>query len=75
MFWLFKYVFENFLIIEYTDRHFRYLARLLSKNVKLYTEMVVDQTILNQQHNLEQHLGFNQVEKPLGMSHIVLFPI
>lgn len=28
-------------MMQYTDRHFRYLARLLSRHARLYTEMVV----------------------------------
>lgn len=59
-------------MMEYTNRHYRYLARLLSKRVKLYTEMVVDQTILNQLDNLEPFLGFHQAEKPLGKRHSAL---
>lgn len=34
-------------MMDYTDVHYRQLARLLSKNTWLYTEMVVDKTILH----------------------------
>jgi len=32
--------------------HFRQLARMLSRHTWLYTEMVVDQTVVHQSHNL-----------------------
>ena len=34
-------------MMECTDRHFRFLLRLISKNVRLYTEMVTAPAILN----------------------------
>lgn len=34
-------------MMDYTDLHYRQLARLMSKNTWLYTEMVVDKTILH----------------------------
>lgn len=54
------------LLSEYTDRHYRYFARLLSRKVELYTEMVVDQTILHQRDNLDRFLGFHPAEHPVG---------
>lgn len=51
--------------MDLTDRHYRYLARLLTRKTLLYTEMIVDQTILNQQHNLDYFLGHSSVEEPL----------
>jgi tRNA-dihydrouridine synthase A len=33
--------------MDWTDVHYRQLARCISKNTWLYTEMVVDQTILH----------------------------
>ncbi|RLA11743.1 MAG: tRNA dihydrouridine(20/20a) synthase DusA, partial [Gammaproteobacteria bacterium] len=30
-------------MLDYTDRHARYLLRLLTRHTTLYTEMVVDQ--------------------------------
>ena len=39
-------------MMEWTDNHYRQLARLLSRHTWLYTEMVVDQTILHQQEKL-----------------------
>jgi tRNA-dihydrouridine synthase A len=34
-------------MMEVTDRHFRTLARLISRRVTLYTEMVVDRTLIH----------------------------
>ena len=34
-------------MMDWTDRHCRYFFRLLSADVRLYTEMVVDQALLN----------------------------
>ncbi|MGV6800798.1 MAG: tRNA dihydrouridine(20/20a) synthase DusA [bacterium] len=34
-------------MIDWTDRHCRYFHRLLTKKARLYTEMIVDQAILN----------------------------
>ncbi len=33
--------------MDWTDLHFRQLCRLMSKHTWLYTEMVVDQTLLH----------------------------
>ncbi len=40
-------------MMECTDRHFRFLARLISKNVRLYTEMVTAPAIV---HGKKEHL-------------------
>lgn len=50
-------------MMDRTDRHFRYLLRLLSPNVLLYTEMVVAQAITH--GNGERFLGHHAVEQPL----------
>ena len=34
-------------MMGWTDRHYRYMARLLTKHALLYTEMVVDDTVSN----------------------------
>ena len=39
-------------MMDQTGVHFRQLARLLSKHTWLYTEMVVDNTLLHQQPDL-----------------------
>jgi tRNA dihydrouridine synthase A len=56
-------------MMEVTDRHFRYMMRLLSRRCKLYTEMIVDETLL---HNLEPralefYLGHSAIEGPLAV--------
>ena len=56
-------------MMEVTDRHFRYMMRLLSRRCKLYTEMIVDETLL---HNLEPkaleyYLGHSEIEAPLAV--------
>ena len=48
-----------------TFREFRYFVRLLSKRAVLWTEMVVDDTILHSD-NLDYHLGYDtDVEPPI----------
>ncbi|MEE2644884.1 MAG: tRNA-dihydrouridine synthase, partial [Myxococcota bacterium] len=50
-------------MMKRTDRHFRYLCRLMSREVLLYTEMVTTGAILHgDQH---RHLDFNPSEEPL----------
>lgn len=54
-------------MMEVTHRDFRYFMRLLSRHAQLWTEMVVDDTLL---HNLEpqkcdRFLGYNNVEHPI----------
>lgn len=54
-------------MMEVTHRDFRNFMRLLTRRAQLWTEMVVDDTVL---HNLEpakcdRFLGFNSVEHPV----------
>jgi len=54
-------------MMEVTYRDFRYFMRLLTRRAQLWTEMVVDDTVL---HNLEpekcnRFLGFHPVEHPI----------
>ena len=52
-------------MMDCTDRHDRYFLRLISKNVMLYTEMVVTKAVLRgDKHKL---LKFNNFEKPLAL--------
>ena len=52
-------------MMDCTDRHDRYFLRLISKNVMLYTEMVVTKAVLHgDKHKL---LKFNDAEKPLAL--------
>lgn len=52
--------------MEVTDRHYRYMMRLLTRRTLLYTEMVVDSTILNAR-NVHQHLDFSPLEHPVAL--------
>ena len=52
-------------MMDCTDRHDRYFLRLISKNVMLYTEMVVTKAVLRgDKHKL---LKFNNLGKPLAL--------
>ncbi|MDR2581116.1 MAG: tRNA dihydrouridine(20/20a) synthase DusA [Fibromonadaceae bacterium] len=52
-------------MLELTDRHFRYLARLLTKETLLYTEMITTGAIL---HNKpEKFLEYNKEEHPIAL--------
>ncbi|KXZ44463.1 hypothetical protein GPECTOR_67g303 [Gonium pectorale] len=51
-------------MMDWTDVHFRQLARLLSRRTWLWTEMVVDKTIIHTQ-NLDKHLWFPPEQRPL----------
>merc|ERR1719167_623315 len=53
--------------MDVTYRDFRYMMRLLTRRAQLWTEMVVDDTVL---HNMEppkcdRFLGFNAIEHPI----------
>jgi tRNA-dihydrouridine synthase A len=50
----------------YTDCYFRYLIRLLSRHVILYTEMTTTSSLLYSQHP-EKYLSFHPVEHPIGL--------
>lgn len=52
-------------MLDYTDRHFRYLLRLLSKKTFLYSEMVTCGAILF--GNRDHHLSFSNEEHPLSL--------
>ena len=52
-------------MMDCTDRHDRYFLRLISKNVKLYTEMVTANAIIKGDRDF--HLKFNLFEKPLAL--------
>jgi len=53
-------------MLDWTDRHFRYLLRLVSKEMWLYTEMVTTGAILHGNH-LDRFLGYNSSEHPLSL--------
>ena len=52
-------------MMERTDRHFRVMARQLSRRTLLYTEMVVANAILN--GDRAHLLGFDPIEGPLSL--------
>ena len=52
-------------MMDYTDRHFRYLLRLLAPHARLYTEMITARALL---HGDAAHLlRFNAVEHPVAL--------
>lgn len=51
--------------MDWTDNHYRTLARLISKHAWLYTEMVVAETIIHQQGNLDKFLKFPEAQHPI----------
>lgn len=52
-------------MMDYTDVHYRQLARLMSKNTWLYTEMVVDKTLIfNPNH--DKFLWFPPEQHPIS---------
>jgi tRNA-dihydrouridine synthase A len=52
-------------MMDWTDRHCRYFFRLLSKNILLYTEMVVAQAIIH--GDVNRHLAFHSSEHPIAL--------
>ena len=52
-------------MMEWTDTHFRYLARLLSKRTLLYTEMVTTGAILH--GDRDRFLAYNTEEHPIAL--------
>lgn len=53
--------------MDWTDRHYRFMMRLITKKTLLFTEMLVDQTLLHQQDNLPYFLGHSASEPPLAL--------
>ena len=52
-------------MMAYTDRHFRYLLRLISSQAILYTEMVTAQAVIHGDQNYL--LGFSEQEHPIAL--------
>ncbi|MDB4077815.1 tRNA dihydrouridine(20/20a) synthase DusA [Amylibacter sp.] len=52
-------------MMDWTDRHCRYLHRLISKNVLLYTEMVIAPALIH--GDADRLLEFNQSEHPIAL--------
>lgn len=51
--------------MQYTDRHFRYLARIMSGHARLYTEMVVCDALLR--GDAERFLAHSEHETPVAL--------
>ncbi|MCF6808413.1 tRNA dihydrouridine(20/20a) synthase DusA [Thiotrichales bacterium 19S9-12] len=51
-------------MMDWTDRHFRYFMRLISKRCMLYTEMITTNAIL-QGKDSERFLAYDQLEHPI----------
>ncbi|OWZ04169.1 TRNA-dihydrouridine synthase [Phytophthora megakarya] len=54
-------------MMDWTDRHYRFMMRMITKETLLFTEMVVDQTLLHQKKNLNYFLGHDPAEAPLAL--------
>ena len=52
-------------MMDCTDKHERYFLRLISKNVFLYTEMIVSEAI--ERGDKKKLLSFNTEEKPVAL--------
>ena len=52
-------------MMDWTDRHERYLLRLISRRARLYTEMVTTGALLH--GDQERFLGYADAEHPLGL--------
>lgn len=52
-------------MMDYTDRHARFLMRLISKNARLYTEMITAQAIIR--GDAERLLAYDTSEHPLAL--------
>lgn len=52
-------------MMDWTDRHYRYFARLISRHALLYTEMVTTGAVL--QGDRARFLGYSPQEQPLAL--------
>ncbi|XP_014501866.1 uncharacterized protein LOC106762458 [Vigna radiata var. radiata] len=52
-------------MMDWTDHHYRTLARLLSKHTWLYTEMLAAETIVYQKGNLDRFLAYCPDQHPI----------
>jgi tRNA-dihydrouridine synthase A len=52
-------------MMDWTDRHCRYLHRLVTPNALLYTEMVHTNALIH--GNVERHLYFREEEQPVAL--------
>ncbi|MGC0151488.1 tRNA dihydrouridine(20/20a) synthase DusA [Chromobacterium vaccinii] len=52
-------------MLDWTDRHYRYFARQITRRTWLYTEMVTTGALLN--GDVARHLRFDEAEHPLAL--------
>ena len=52
-------------MMDWTDRHFRYFARLISRRTLLYTEMVTTGALIH--GDRQRFLRFDHAEHPLAL--------
>ncbi|MCG8991779.1 tRNA dihydrouridine(20/20a) synthase DusA [Laribacter hongkongensis] len=52
-------------MLDWTDRHYRYFARLLSRHTWLYTEMVTTGALIH--GDVPRHLTFHEAEHPIAL--------
>lgn len=52
-------------MLDWSDRHFRFLARLMTHNARLYTEMVTTGALIH--GDVARHLRFNAAEHPVAL--------
>lgn len=53
-------------MMEYTDRHMRFMLRMLTKRTVLWTEMVPSTTLKHNPDGLDRFLAYNdEVEHPV----------
>ncbi|XP_020973859.1 uncharacterized protein LOC107629698 isoform X1 [Arachis ipaensis] len=52
-------------MMDWTDNHYRTLARLISKHAWLYTEMIAAETIVHQKDNLDRFLAYSPDQHPI----------
>ena len=55
-------------MMDWTDRHERFLLRLCSRRTLLYTEMVVADALLH--GDRERFLAYDRAEHPLGLQTV-----
>lgn len=52
-------------MMDWTDNHYRTLARIISKHAWLYTEMIAADTIVHQKDNLDRFLAYYPEQNPI----------
>lgn len=52
-------------MLDWTDRHYRFLARLMTRHARLYTEMVTTGALLH--GDIDRHLRYSAAEHPVAL--------